>query len=400
MHKHFVWIVADGQHNAFKRQGVSTHYIIPIGMTNGLGDFLPDSNIWLIIRSKHHVIAAYLQPKMIERFLDGINKDDLLLTVDLQSSFKITNQSDATGSYTLDSLRNFSIGMNEISPELNYMLIAQVVSKIQTKLQSPRKHVSGIKLEYNIKSINVLAKKASHAILQTFCLDDVWASQMGIVLTPFANFAHALLSERVDKTVVEKLLPKLKSQDPLLRLVVERDIRPTNKVIAIDKVQVVDDDFIEIDTNTIYAREFVGIKHHPIDIETALAKTEIAEKLHQEMLRDISLFLRTKKIIPYESSSIDLMFETRFKTIVVEIKSTNELNLLAQCSKGAFQLSYYVHALQNDFEDLNAILVIHKTQNPEQEQICLNVLDRLNTKCLIYDPSLEWPNRLRGLLDL
>jgi hypothetical protein len=81
------------------------------------------------------------------------------------------------------------------------------------------------------------------------------------------------------------------------------------------------------------------------------------------------------------------------------IKSTNEANLLAQSAKGSFQLAYYCESMKDDYDHLDQALIIHKTHDDASQEMCANVLGRLGVRCLIYDPSYEWPNRIKGLFD-
>ena len=70
---------------------------------------------------------------------------------------------------------------------------------------------------------------------------------------------------------------------------------------------------------------------------------------------------------------------------------------MAQSSKGAFQLAYYAEALKAEYENLTTILIIHKTDNEDAEKACMAALTRLGITCLIYNPTIAWPNRVINL---
>jgi len=159
----------------------------------------------------------------------------------------------------------------------------------------------------------------------------------------------------------------------------------------------VDTEFTEIEPGKIFAREFVSSDSKLRDIEEAIKKTEHAEKIHQSMLKDISEYLITNGIKPYESSSIDLLYKAQGKLVVFEIKSANVENILSQSSKGAFQLACYLNELSKDYENLNAKLVLHVTECPEIQKYAVEVLQRLGIDVFFYDPSKSWPNRIQGL---
>lgn len=159
----------------------------------------------------------------------------------------------------------------------------------------------------------------------------------------------------------------------------------------------VDTEFSEIEPGKIFAREFVSIDSKLGNLEEALKKTEHAEKIHQAMLKDISEFLIANGITPYESNSIDLLYKSRDKLNVFEIKSSNVDNILSQSSKGAFQLACYLNELSKDYDNLNSRLVLHVTESPELQKYAVEALLRLGIEVLFYDPSRSWPNRIQGL---
>jgi hypothetical protein len=159
----------------------------------------------------------------------------------------------------------------------------------------------------------------------------------------------------------------------------------------------VDVEFTEIDPDKIYARKFISVDSKFRDLEETLNKTEHAEKVHQAMLKDISSYLLTKGVVPYESGSIDLMFRSGSKLNVFEIKSSNAGNLLAQAAKGAFQLACYLNELIKDYGNLEARLVLHETGCREIQSYAIEVLTKLGIQALIYDPAQPWPKRLHGL---
>lgn len=116
------------------------------------------------------------------------------------------------------------------------------------------------------------------------------------------------------------------------------------------------------------------------------------------MLRDISSYLKTQGFPPYESSSVDLMISVGEKTRIFEIKSSTPMNIVAQAAKGAFQMACYINAMVNDYQPLEAALILHKIEEPTLEKFVYDALDRLGVKYLTYDPNKKWPDRAKGLL--
>ena len=128
-----------------------------------------------------------------------------------------------------------------------------------------------------------------------------------------------------------------------------------------------------------------------------MAKTSHAEVIHQAMLKDISEYLSARGITPLESRSIDLAYEAQAGLIIVELKSANAENLIAQASAGAFQLATYLNALTGHYGALNGKLILQETGSGELQERAAAVLSRLGIDGLFYDQNKAWPNRVQGL---
>ena len=128
-----------------------------------------------------------------------------------------------------------------------------------------------------------------------------------------------------------------------------------------------------------------------------MSKTEAAEKLHQDMLRDISAYLKERGLHPYESTSVDLMIIYNDKTRIFELKSATRDNMVSQVAMGAFQISCYKNAMNEDFNSIIASLIIQKINDYEPEKFVQKALNSMGVGFLIYDPAKPWPDRVDGL---
>jgi hypothetical protein len=54
--------------------------------------------------------------------------------------------------------------------------------------------------------------------------------------------------------------------------------------------------------------------------------------------------------------------------------------------------------LKEGYDEVDFALIIHKTINDAAEQTCIDILNILGVKCLVYDPVIEWPERIPGFL--
>jgi hypothetical protein len=396
----FVWIISQNAQNSLIRRGVSPYYIIPKEVLNENHGDIVQSTLWIVTRGHNDTVTACLRPKTIESFTEGIHEGDYLITVEVNDSFKVVNLDGNWNAYKTHLFVEYQPGITRIPNEVEKELETLIKERIQTKIQDPPKSIRKwpFDSERN-KNLRFWAKIAVNEILKNYSLDETWGSKFGIILPPFANFAHALLKERFDRTRADESLQFLKEFDPLYQF--NNAVYQTSSEMQEKEKwasQNVNLDFVPIDPEMIYARKFIMSKVPLTQMEASLAKTEMAEQLHQEMLRDISTYLIRKNIIPFQSDSIDLMFEFSDETYLIEIKSTNRGNLIAQCAKGVFQLAYYGDAFRSEISSPTLKLVIHKTENVDQEETCIRVINRLATEVLIYNPSKEWPDRLPGLL--
>ncbi|MHA4811741.1 hypothetical protein ACX0G9_26830 [Flavitalea flava] len=399
MDKYFAWIISTELYYGLKKGGISPAYVIPAEMMHGHEGSLVRSGVWVVVRGRRDEVAGFIKPWRIERFTDTYYKGDYLLHANLTSSFRIGSPNADGSLFFAEAFNSFPMGINEIDAESKLRIFDFVRSKVQRKFTPPpTSSIKDIVLENAPKRRASLAKIAINRIVRNYSLDTIWCTGSVNKLGPFANFAHALISDRFGPLVAAECLSYLRTYDPLNILLETKDrtSEPENHSSEIRRI--VDTEFTEIDPESIYAREFVD-SDHIVDLEAALAKTETAEKFHQDMLRDITTYMISRGIIPYETRSVDLMIRWAGRINIYEIKSTNEVNLFAQSAKGSFQLAYYCEAMKDDYDSLNPVLIIRKTHDEGSEKMCINVLRKLGIACLIYDPSCEWPNRIAGLFE-
>lgn len=396
----FVWIVPLERLPSLGKNGISSSYIIPHGQMNGQEGRLSRERLWIVLRGPEDRCVAVASIKGVERFREGYHENDFLVSCDTALSFRVSASFEEARAYALDDFRDQGPGIHGAPEEAVNKLKGAVSKTVQVKFAAPA--------DTNLKRANFdvlpkggkrLAKAALSQITQALPLDQVWASGTGDKLGPFSNFAARLLS--LHGYDARQAYSFLKANDPVSLLTEAPDNAEVSQLDfsarALEKC--VDLEFTKIDPETIYAREFILSEGYLPDLEGALAKTEAAEKIHQDMLRDISSYLKENGIFPYESSSIDLMITIKEKTRIFEIKSSNSSNIVAQAAKGAFQMACYVNAMADDFQPLDAALILHSIEDKNIEKFVYDALNRLNIKYLTYNPQKNWPERLEGLLN-
>ncbi len=360
---------------------------------------LRGKRLWIILRGVEDRCIAVVSVKKVEKFSEGYHADDFLISCDTAASFRLSSTFEEARPYSLSDFQSQGTGILQIAEDSISRLKNLVSKTIQVKLAEPTNAIlKRVKFDTLSKKGEGLAKAALSQIVQAFPLDRIWDTGTGARLGPFGNFAaHLLALHEFDSSVVTDFLRK---GDPFT--VLTQAMRSSKTVVEETVTFItksVDLNFTEINPETVYAREFVPSNDMLSDLESALRKTEAAEKLHQAMLRDIAFYLKEKGLSPYESASIDLMISLNGRRKIFEIKSSTSLNIIAQAANGAFQIACYANAMAIDYEPLDTSLIMHKIQDAALEKFVHEALDRLGIKCLLYDPDTGWPNRVNGLLN-
>jgi len=395
----FVWIIPVERLSALGSGGVSPRYVVPSGQMHGQEYQLRERRLWIVLRGLDNRCIATMIVKNVERFSEGYYESDFLISCDTMRSFRLASDFDSAANFKMDGVSDLGFGVHSIPSAMVSSLKQQIVSGIQTKLIAPSEAaINQLRFQSDFISGSGLARAALSTITQSLSLDKVWASGRGVNYGPFSQFAIQLLLRHGhgDSVIADFLL----RNDPVYYLINTTSSSAVDRPVILDlsPERSVDLDFTEIDPQTVFAREFVFAAGSTLDIRGALKKTEVAEKVHQDMVRDISAFLKSAGVLPYESSSVDLMFTYGHSTRIFEIKSATQENIVAQAAKGAFQIACYSNAMATEYQPLKASLILNKVEEPLLEQFVHRALDHLGVAHLTYDPEKPWPERVGGLL--
>ncbi len=394
-----VWILYSEKGQFFGSSGVSCSYILPKNEVTLEPKALAGRNLWIVLRGHEDRLFQLVKIKKVERIIDGYYSGDYLVTSEITESVKLMSSYTNGAKYSTSEIRSLNPGIYELSSGVSKSFYTLVKSSIQTKLLPPdRKSLSRIDFHLLPHNGRRLAKSALKAIVSHLTLEQVWSNGNGEKLGAFSNYAYALLADKTGTKPSSDLVEALKTLDPVSVIFAEekREMK-SDSYAKNSRAPCVDTEFSEIDPGKIYAREFVSVDSRIRDLEEALNKTEHAEKVHQAMLKDISEFLISNGITPYESASIDLIYISGDKLNVFEIKSANADNVLSQAAKGAFQLACYLNELSKDYDNLDARLILHETENYELQNYAAEILARLGVRVLVYDSSKPWPSRVQGM---
>ncbi|HUW98177.1 MAG TPA: hypothetical protein VMV40_04940 [Acidiferrobacter sp.] len=395
-----VWVLDGDKGPSFGSAGVSGSYILPKNVVDLEPESLAGRRLWVVLRGHEDRLLLLVKIKTVERIIDDdYYSGDYWISPEMTGSIKLVSDFAGAARYATMSTRSSMLGVSELSQGSSDALTALVKGSIQTKLLPPDKR-SLSKIDFQLLPSNGrrLAQSALRAVVSQLTLEQVWANGTGDRLGAFSNYACALLTESMGTRPSPGIVYDLKAFDPVSVIFAKEKLGAERREPGYSyNAPCVDTEFSEIEPREICAREFVSTDSKPRNLEEMLKKTGHAEKIHQEMLKDISEYLITNGIKPYESSSIDLLYRSKEKLNVFEIKSSNVDNILSQSSKGAFQLACYLNELSKDYDNLNARLVLHVTQSPELQKYAVDTLLKLGIEVLFYDPGKSWPNRIPGL---
>jgi hypothetical protein len=396
----FVWVIDAAKSEQFGLDGVSDSYILPGVTLKKYSSQLLSKRIWVILRGDADRLFIALTVKSIDGITDGYYAGDYILKIDLCSSIKLANNFIEAERYETKIAETTPNGISPISTDLDNALILLVKNSVKVKLISPKvNELKNLHLALEPKTNPILARELTRTIISNFSLDQMWKLSAGAKITgAVPHFASVLLSSCTNEHLTDDLERCLSDLDPINKFCIGIETRNKYKRSTTSPdMPNVDLDFTIIDPQKIFTRKFIRSNSKTFDPRAAMEKTEKAEAKHQEILTDVTTFLISNKITAYESNSIDLMYKTNSNIYAFEIKSANQDNIVAQSAKGAFQLSYYLDALNCNFDKVSTYLIIEKIGNDALEDFVTRTLNIMNINVLFYDETKLWPNKIMGL---
>jgi hypothetical protein len=229
------------------------------------------------------------------------------------------------------------------------------------------------------------------AVTTAVPLDEIWSGTGQLKGLPFANFAMQAIERSVAPT--HDVVRELTALDPIS--VLRESDSKLDAAQAEPRLRIprgADTHLTPIDPEAVYARTFIA--SHDAQRNQA-EKTEAAEKRHQDMLRDIVLYLLFEGFTPMQSASIDLFVWLKNASFAFELKTTTPDSINAQAAKGVFQLGHYTQALEAaGHADTRMVLIMETCGDDTLDlQVC-SIVERFGVTPLLYDPQRSWPNRI------
>lgn len=383
---YFLWIVKAGHEKLLESEdGIAPVYTPPHPGAD-VARALKNAIVFVIVRrNRVDVLLKKIFVWRVAELLDEGTKSptgQLELYADLLKSFAMSvNFCEGRRDFSVSCARSFNEGFSKIPKEIAEELHATVMRKFEQKFLS-----FALQNRFALGSLDrapfFTAEHLLREVVRNVPLNRIWGDGRHRK-NPFLNFALSCAEYfRFPQSAIERL-PTLCAE--VISLDPEINIEAFN----------VDVEFERIVPERIFARRFV----EPVSSERRLdsvKKTEEAEKRHQEMLRDLSVFFASREMEPLQSRSVDLAIRKNGTLFVFEIKTTNSENVFAQVARGAFQLGAYASALRREGEsDVRKMLVLEEDfLSDKTRSILLNIAHELSMDLLFYDVRREWPNKL------
>lgn len=395
-----IWVLEQSRGEQFGGGGVAKRYMIPAAEVRVELAELAGTRLWIVLRGRGDRLFQAIFVRKVERMIDGYYMGDVLITAEIALSARFAVGFADAEDFATQLVKAYPLGVSKLAHDAADGFAAVGAAAVQTRLiPPPDRFIDRMVLDPVPRNDELLAQRAMGAVISSLALSQIWASAPGPSGGAFANFAAALIRARTGSTITNELAARLQAADPMLLRRGEQGRDRHNVEIARRVMRRrVDMELSEIVPENVRAREFVASSAAAWDWAPSLSKTQAAERVHQDMLRDISEYLIRRGVRPYESGSIDLLFERPGGLCLLELKSATNENILAQAARGAFQIACYEQALVGAFDALESYLVLVEIGEPDVMQFVAEVLGRLGVRVLVYDREKQWPERIVGLI--
>ncbi len=397
----YAWIVPEDWIPLMNSQGgVSSCYTIPVDLISNV-ECLSGAIVYIIVRGRNFdfLFARVAVDSVAVSYDDEGRKINYILNVCLEKSLRLTRASNYVdyNSFRVPKLLKLNTGFTPIEEASKKQLDSVIQNGFKFLFTHvPEEALSKISPPFERCGSLIAPIVIIREVISNFSLAEMWGSRRNP--HPVANFACQYLETHPDfltSGTIDECVRMLKTMPIFLP---ENQINAGNQdsesKMSHPTFQMADISLVPIDPKEVKARVFVPRKD-AVSKESIMRKTEAAEQRHQEMLRDISSYFLNNSVVPYQSNSIDLAIKANGKTDIFELKSISESNLLAQASKGIFQLLYYSYVL----DECGVIcgsryLVVEAGSSFSDLVIVAAVAASAGAKLMVYDSKKEWPGRL------
>lgn len=359
---------------------------------------LVGSRLWLVAKNDGECfLYAALTPSTIESYREGKYKDDFLLTAEEFSSVRFLPRRESREPWKLNSFpANEEI--RECTMEEKLLFHELIERNRRVNFAPPARIIIESVPKTGFSDMEHAVPDQFMSVLRTVSLGDV------SVTKSFSESISALGG--VAFAILKSIRPDF-SESEVMKLIAALDFVKTmgkfsetsreEMIKTLASLPPVVDTFLEeIDPDKISPRTFVAaVPAHPSEW---IDKINDAEEAHENILRDMALRLKEMGFKIYKSRSFDIFAEKSGARLLLEIKSANGFNAVAQGEKGVIQLLRYSTALSVErFTGTKFLLLLQDSNQPAVQRYLSEISSRAGSELWLYDSEKEWPNRVSGI---
>ena len=303
------------------------------------------SSVWVVqSRSSRHHLFGHIKVINIAKNIDQIYNDLLTLYLDKCASFQIlpAGNNDSEWELTPTPRREglYPTKNSELREFINLMREnKKILFKKHRKL--PPSYIKSIKAEPAYSAARLLYGST----LEFHSLGDLHYSKNG--KSPFGELALQSLPKKFPN--YQGVRQQIIRLDRVVLNILENAKVAGKPAYSMPPYRrQIDTDLTVINPDQIYARLFLSSLSDVPRGTASLLKTQRAEKRHQDILKAAANALLSMKLVPSQSSSIDLAVKTSSGLFVFEIKSATKENIAKQVKQSFLQILEYRMTLKSE----------------------------------------------------
>ena len=376
----------------------SLEYHVPASKLTVAPDALVDSRIWLVVRDgSENFLYGFLSPSIIELYQEGKYKDDFLLRCEPFSSVRFLPRQESRTPWRLPFAGDEEI--RECTDAEQSAFIELLDKNQRVGFASPSRAVLDLVPHTAFPDLEHAVPDQLMSTLRTVSFGDASRSRsMPNSISALGGIALTILKSTHPHLNESDMISLIAALDPLAKTDESASLKsPADLKRVLSWLPPVVDTFLEeIDPDKISPRTCVA-KAPDSSLEW-LDKTNDAEQAHEQILKDVVLYLRSKGFKLYKTRSFDLFAEKDGARFLCEIKSANSFNTVSQGEKGVVQLLRYSIAFADDKANgIRFFLLLQDSGQAAIHQYLSKMAARAGSELWLYDGKREWPQRILNL---
>lgn len=395
MTKNFIWTFNDAALSSGLNGLFSLEYHMPGSKMKVSPEELAGSRVWLAVKSGNDTfLYALLNPTVVELYQEGKYKDDFLIQCEPFSSVRFLPRHEVHEPWQLPF--NVEDGIRECTNEEQVAIFELIERNQRVGFAAPPRSLLDSIPRTAFTDLESAVPDQLMSALRTTAFGDASRSRsMPESISALGGITFTILKSTHPHLNEMQVVDLIASLDPLAKTDSTEKIKSPKDILRVlsSLPPVVDIFFEEIDPEKISPRTFVA-KTTDSSLEW-LDKTNDAERAHENILKDVVLYLKEKGFKVSKTRSFDLFAEKGDARLLCEIKSANEYNSVAQGEKGVMQLLRYSTALDDEkMAGIRFVLLLQHSNVSAVHEYLSKMIHRVGLDLWLYNSDKEWPQRV------